>query len=126
MTSAVLLILLVAVYVSVPAVMISGWGRWYRRAQPHNAASILSLIGFTLATASVMLALGSVIYALAIGGFAYYDPLLLSIYRCGILLALAGFAFAVIGVWRPHDLRWHSPLLSVGMLLFWFLMAIGE
>jgi hypothetical protein len=71
--------------------------------------SVLSLIGFIFATASAVLALSSVMYAHAIGGFKHYDPLLLSIYRLGILLALAGFTFAVAGIWRPHQLRWHSP-----------------
>jgi hypothetical protein len=47
--------------------------------------SVLSLIGFTLASASGLLAVSSVLYAHAIGGFPFYDPRLLRIYRWGDL-----------------------------------------
>jgi len=66
-------------------------------------------------TVTVALALGSLIYAHAIGGFPYYDPRLLRIYRWGTGLSLLGVVFGIGGVWRRSALRWHAPALSVGM-----------
>jgi hypothetical protein len=54
--------------------MIWGWGCWFRLMQPRTLPSILSLIGFTLATASGLLAVSSVLYAHSIGSFPFYDP----------------------------------------------------
>ncbi len=85
--SILVVLLAVGFYVGLPAVMIWGWVRWLKHKQPRTPFSILSLIGFALATASGLLAASSVLYAHAIGGFPFYDPLLLRIYRWG---ALAG------------------------------------
>jgi len=123
----VLLVLFVAgIYLVLPAAMVWGWVRWLKRTQPRSWPSILSLIGFALGTASGLLAISSVLYAHAIGGFPFYDPLLLRIYRWGALLSLSGTVFALIGVWRPGPLRWHAPTCAVGTLLFWFAAAMGE
>jgi hypothetical protein len=114
------------VYIALPAVITWGWVRWWKRTQPRTPFSILSLIGFTLATASGLLAISAMLYARAVGGFPFYDPLLLRIYRWGALLSLSGIVFAVIGVWRPSPLRWHAPACAIGTLLFWFAAAMGE
>jgi len=84
------------------------------------------VIGFTLATLSGVLAISSVVYAHAIGGFPFYDPLLMKIYGLGAVLSLAGILFSLSGIWRPSVLRWHAPVCSVGTLLFWFFSAMGE
>jgi hypothetical protein len=107
--SALLVLFVVAVYIALPAVMIWGWVRWSRRTQLRTVSSILSLIGFTLATASGLLAISAMLYTRAVGGFPFYDPLLLRIYRWGALLSLSGIVFALIGVWRPGP-RYHLPL----------------
>jgi hypothetical membrane protein len=122
----ILILYVVGMYIALPAAMIWGWVRWLKRKQPRTPFSILSLIGFALATVSGLLATSSVLYAHAIGGFPFYDPLLLRIYRWGALLSLSGTAFALIGVWRPGPLRWHAPTCAVGTLLFWFAAAMGE
>jgi|SRR5271169_667585 len=124
--SVVLVLFVVGVYVALPAVMTWGWVRWWKRTQPRTPFSILSLIGFTLATASGLLAISAMLYARAVGGLPFYDPLLLRIYRWGALLSLSGIVFAVIGVWRPSPLRWHAPACAIGTLLFWFAAAMGE
>jgi hypothetical protein len=124
--SVVIVLFVVGVYIALPAVMIWGWVRWRKRIQPRTPFSILSLIGFTLATASGLLAISSVLYAHAVGGFPFYDRLLLRIYRWGALLSLSGIVFAVIGAWRPSPLRWHAPACAIGTLLFWFAAATGE
>jgi len=103
-----------------------GWARWFRRTQPRTVPAILSLIGFTLATASGLLAVSSVLYAHAIGGFPFYDPRLLRVYRWGGLLSLSGLVFGIAGVWRPGPVRWLAPVCSFGTLLFWFASAMGE
>jgi hypothetical protein len=113
-------------YVGLPALVIWGWIRWYRRTQPRTLLSILSLIGLVLATASAMLGVSSVLYAHAIGGFPYYDPRLLRIYRGGGLLSLSGIVFGIAGAWRPSPVRWLAPVCSVGTLLFWLASAMGE
>jgi hypothetical protein len=116
----------VGFYVGVPALLIWGWIRWFRRTQPRTLPSILSSIGLALATASAILAVSSVLYAHAIGGFPYYDPRLLRMYRWGGLLSLSGLVFGIAGVWRPGPLRWLAPVCSFGTALFWFASAMGE
>jgi len=123
---AVLVLFAIEIYLAVPAAMISGWVRWIKRRQPQTLSSILSLIGFTLASASGLLAISSVLYAQTIGGFPYYDPSLLRIYRWGVLLSLAAIMFAISGAWRPSPLRWYAPACAAGMLVFWFMSASGE
>jgi hypothetical protein len=116
----------VVFYAGLPALLIWGWIRWFTRTRPQSLPSILSLIGLGLATASAILAVSSVLYALAIGGFPYYDPRLLRIYRWGALLSLSAFGFGITGVWRPGPLRWLAPVCSFGTALFWFASAMGE
>ena len=45
--SVVMVLFSVGVYVGLPALMIWGWARWFRRTQPRTLPSILSLIGFS-------------------------------------------------------------------------------
>jgi hypothetical protein len=77
------------------------------------------------ATASALLGVSSLAYA-QIHRFLYYDPLLLKIFRTGILLSLGNIGFGISGVWRPGSLRWHAPASAVGTLAFWVLAASGE
>lgn len=123
----VLLALFVAgIYCALPVSIVHGWVCWTKRRPRLTAYSFLSLVGFTLATASALLAVASLTYAQAIHGFTFYDPLLLRIYKWGGLLSLCGFVLSLAGVWRENPLRWHAPVCSAGMLLFWFAMAMGE
>lgn len=124
--SALLVLFALGVYVGLPALMVWGWVRWFRRRQLRTLPAILSLIGFTLATASGLLGVSSVLYAHTIGGFPFYDPRLLRIYRWGGLLSLSGIVFGVAGVWRPGPVRWLAPVCSLGTALFWFASAMGE
>src|SRR3979490_2763825 len=94
------ILFVIGAYIALPVGMISGWVRWAKRAQPRTLSSILSLVGFTLATASGLLAISTMMYTRAIGGFRYYDPLLLRIYGWGGLLSIAGIVSAISGAWR--------------------------
>lgn len=124
--SVLLFLFAVGIYAGLPALMIWGWVRWFSRTRPRTLPAILSLIGFALATASGLLAVSSVLYAHAIGGFPFYDPRLLRIYRWGGVLSLSGIVFGIAGVWRPGPVRWLAPVCSFGTLLFWFASAMGE
>src|SRR5437016_2936621 len=112
--------------IAVLAVMIWGWVRWWKHAQPKTLFSTLSFVGFGLATVSGLLAISSVLYAQLAGGFSSYDVALVRIYRWGALLSLAGAVFAIVGLWRPNALRWHAPVCAVGTLVFWLVTAAGE
>ncbi|MGD0801219.1 MAG: hypothetical protein ABR906_07890, partial [Terracidiphilus sp.] len=76
--------------VSVPFALIWGWLRWWKQTDKRNLFSILSLIGFAFATASALLGVSTAIYAKLIGGFPFYDPTLLRIYRYGALISSLG------------------------------------
>lgn len=124
--SILLVLYLAGICVALPVAMIWGWARWARRPKRRDMSSILSLAGFALATASCLLAISSLLYAQAIGGFPFYDSRLLRIYRWGSLLSLAGVLLAISGVWRSSPLRWHAPACSAGTLLFWLVAMNGE
>jgi hypothetical protein len=115
-------------WVDIPilTVLISGWVRYAKHKQPRTLYSNLSLISFTLASVSALLAISSMLYADALGGFPYYDPRLLRIFGWGGLLSIGGIAFAIGGVRQSSALRWHGLCFSAAMLLFWFMSAMGE
>lgn len=114
------------VVAGLPIIFVWGWLRWYKRTGKQGLFSILSLIGFALATVSALLAAVTWGYAKATGGFPYYDPTLMSIYRYGALTSLAGIGVALAGVWRPGEVRWHALVCAVGTLLYWLLLASTE
>lgn len=116
----------IGIYLVLPVIMILGWTRWAKSKTAPTWSSILSLIGFTFATSSGVLAISSVMYAHRIGGFPYYDPLLLKVFRWGGLFSLVGLAFAIGGSRQANPLRWFAPACAAGMLLFWLMSAAGE
>jgi hypothetical protein len=87
---------------------------------------MLSFAGFTLSTASALLAVASAIYGHFIGGFPYYDPRLLKIYFWGLIVSLAALLLGLTGVWRPSALRWHALICAFGTLVYWFAMIETE
>jgi hypothetical protein len=66
------------------------------------------------------------LYTVAIHGFAYYDPVLLRIFRWGILLSLAGFLLGLAGVMKANALRWQALVAGFAMMVFWFVSASSE
>jgi hypothetical protein len=119
-------VLIAAGYFVSPIVLIWGWARWINLAKLRTALSILSLAGFVLATASALLAVSSIAYAQVIHGFRFYDPSLMRLFRCGVLLSLGAIVFGLGGVWRPSSLRWHAPVAAIGTLAFWIMAAEAE
>jgi hypothetical protein len=118
------ILFVLGVYLALPAVLVVGWVRWSRRRQIGRTWP--SLAGFSLGTASALLAVGAMLYARSSGGFPFYDPALLRIYRWGLLLSVAGLVFAAVGVRWSGPVRWYAPAAAVGTLLFWLGTAAGE
>jgi len=118
--------LYLAVYLAMPVLVPWGWVRRAKHRGPRTVPGILSLIGFTLASSSCLLAVCSVLFANAIGGFAFYDPLLMRIIGWGFKLSLAGLGFGITGIWRSNPLRWHAPACAAGMFVYWFGTAMAE
>src|SRR6266849_6435770 len=118
-------ILFAVAYLAAPVLLIWGWLRWIKLPILRSTPSILSLIGFVLATVSGLIAASTLAYA-QIHRFPFYDPLLLRIFRLGALLSTGGLAFGLAGVWRPSSLRWHAPASGFAMLTFWIVAASGE
>jgi len=109
-----------------PISMIWGWLDWAIKPAQPGRLKFLSLAGFTLGSASVLLAAGSLAYSHSIGGFPFYDPLLMRIYATGSSLSLLALLFGIAGVWRKHLLRWRAVLIAACTLFMWFTFAMGE
>jgi hypothetical protein len=112
----------------VPLVIFIGWS-WTRIPKRWNSSDKMpwiSIAGLILATLSGLFAIGTICYSGATGGFAYYDPTLLRIYRCGLLISLTALVLGVAGVPFRSPARWQTPLSAFGMLLFWFAAAAME
>jgi hypothetical protein len=122
----ILFLLWIGVIVAVPVMLAWGWVRWAKSKQPRTLSTVLSVAGFALATASALLAITTLLYGQAIGGFPFYDRRLLRIYRWGMLLSLGGTVFSISGLWRTSPLRWHALSAAFGTLVFWVLAASGE
>jgi hypothetical protein len=116
----------VCIWVGLPVAIFIGWGRWFRSNKSLSFLSLASVFAFGLATCSVLLAASSLVYAHAIGGFPFYDPRLMRVYRWGLLSSLAGVVLGLTGCWGRNTLRWYAPMCSSGAFVFWFVSAMGE
>lgn len=113
-------------YLLAPAMLIWGWIRWAIFKDELGRPSSVSFAGFVMSTASALLALFTILYAVVIHSFAYYDPTLLRIFRWGALLSLAGFVMGLVGTRKANALRWQAPVAGLAMLAFWFVAASSE
>ena len=119
-------VLIAALSCGLPILLFAGWLRWIRAGRnQRQPAAISSLVGFSLGTASVLLAGSTQLFAALRGGFPFYDPKLLLIYKIGLGVSLAGSVAVWIGVSGRSVLRWYAPALSLCMLFLWFLWAAG-
>src|SRR5882757_9860563 len=112
-------------YLVSPVLLICGWAKWVRQPKLKTLSSTLSLVGFVLATASALLAIGAIAFA-QVHHFPHWDPLLIRIYRAGFRLSVGGIIIGMLGIWRPSSLRWYGPTSGVSTLAFWMLAATSE
>lgn len=126
MLASILWSIAVGTVLVVPVLLLWGWVRWSKDERPRTRSSMFSLLGFSLATASALLALSTHLYARFVRGFPLHDPTLQNIYACGCLLSVAGIALAVAGTGRSGPLRWLAPVCSFGTLVFWLLAMSSE
>jgi peptidoglycan biosynthesis protein MviN/MurJ (putative lipid II flippase) len=124
MFASFLLVTAVALTLIVPVLLLWGWLRWSQNDSPRSRSSTFSLLGFSLATASAMLAIGTHLYARFFHALPLEDVTLMKIYAVGCLLSIIGIAFSFAGTGRPNPVRWLAPVCSVATLVFW-LLAMG-
>lgn len=106
-----------------PSVFAWGFWRW-RETKPRFEEplwrSYWGLAAFGLGGLSLLLWITSIVWALAVAGFPYFDPGLLKFYRAGLYLSLAG-VFASVP--SQGKLRWPGFLVSFMMAVLWMLTA---
>jgi hypothetical protein len=90
-----------------------------------SAAIRCSFGGFTLASLSALLEIGSGGYA-QFHTFRFYDPVLMTVYHLGFFTAALGLVVSVGGLASKSPLRWKAPALSTAMLLLWLLQIASE
>ena len=120
-----LIILAALGYLVSPVLLICGWAQWVRQPKPRSVAPILSLVGIAFATASALLAIAAVAFA-QIHHFPHQDPMLIKVYRVGVLLSRVAVVLGIVGIWRPGSLRWYAPISALATLAFWMLAATSE
>ncbi len=110
---------ILVIYVGMPIATVWGCIRWYKEKKPRSLVAGLSYAGFWLATASGLLAVAFVAYALKTGGLAYYLPSFSRIIAWGFRVSAIAAVVALAGVWRGNPLRWHAMFCALAMLFYW-------
>ena len=104
------------------------WAVWrWARATPRIATpawrSYVAFAATAFVGLSALLWVISLVWARVIGGFPFYDPILLRFYRWGFLTGAVGLLTSLIG---KGKLRWPSCGLSALMIFLWFAAASSE
>jgi hypothetical protein len=99
------------------------WARDPERISKPRWRSYVAFVAFGLVSASSLLWFVSIIWAHVIGGFPFYDPVLLRFYRWGFLTSMSGLLTSFIG---KGKLRWPACGLSALMTFLWLAAAEGE
>ncbi len=113
------ILLTILSYGVLPVMLVWGWVRWCKRPKLKTMPSIISLVGFILATASAALAVSSLVYAHFLHFSDGLDPVLYRMFGSGMWISFAGILFSVSGACWQSSLRWHAPVCAVGTLAFW-------
>jgi hypothetical protein len=108
--------------------LILAWALWrWLRTAPRIVEpawrSYVAIGAIGLAGASSMLWLISLFWAKVLGGFPFYDPVLLRFFGLGGLTGLAGLVMTFVG---KGKLKWPACALSLLMVLLWCMAAMGE
>jgi hypothetical protein len=102
------------------------WVRWFRSkvrlAEPRWRSGV-TVFGFGLITASLLIIVALAVHAVITGGRPYHHPLLMRAMGIGILTALAGMVAAFIGTGQLEN-----PTIAVSglCLLIWFVEGIAQ
>jgi hypothetical protein len=102
------------------------WVRWFRSkvrlAEPRWRSGV-TVFGFALTTASLLIIVALAVHAVITGGLPYYHPILMRAMGIGILTALAGMVAAFIGTGQLEN-----PTIAVSglCLLIWFVEGIAQ
>ena len=113
-------------YLLIPAGIVWGWVRYFAKPTKLTMAFAFSLIGFGLTTASAMLVAGAAVYSGMVGGFQFYDPRLIKVFRVGALLTGLSVLTSLVGIWKKNPLRWFASICSTGMGIAWFYLMLAE
>ncbi len=110
---------------SILAPVIFVWGSWrWWNARPKTEEPIWrsywSYAAFGLGGLSLLVWMSSIVWALAVVGFPFFDPGLLHFYRAGLYLSLAGLFASVPS---QGKLRWPGCSVSLLMIVLWILTA---
>jgi hypothetical protein len=108
-----------------------GFLAWSVRRWLHTTPRIVSpawrcYFAFTatsLAGVSVLVWIVMEIWARAIGGFPFYDPILMRLYAWGFMTGFAGLVAGLVG---KGKLRWPACGVSALMTLLWLAWMAGE
>jgi len=100
----------------------AGW-RWWKTKPKFEEPlwrAYWGLAAFGLGGLSLLVWMISIVWALAVAGFPYFDPGLLQFYRTGLYLGLAGVFASIPG---QGKLRWPACVISFIMAVLWVLTA---
>ncbi|HLE36127.1 MAG TPA: hypothetical protein VI699_03170 [Candidatus Acidoferrales bacterium] len=81
------------------------------------------MAGFVLGAMSTLLWIVGIVWAMIVGGFPFYDPVLLFFIRIGFLTALGAI---LLGLTGKGKLRWPTVGAALAMGTLWLLAATAE
>ena len=115
------------VLLGLAAWMVFGWKAILAtRHDPARRFRPLTIGAWSLASASAALFLGSAAKAMLIRPFPYYDPVLLLIYKIGLLLALLALLVSLAQLGHRTRMLASAAGLSLVMLAVWVFQASLE
>ncbi|HZV87581.1 MAG TPA: hypothetical protein VFF95_08550 [Candidatus Binatus sp.] len=103
--------------------MFRRWSRSKPRIGVPSWRSYVAICAFSLAAISSLLHLVLFAWARLIGGFWFYDPVVMRFYGWGFLTGAAGM---VVSLAAKGKLRWPSFAFSAVMAVVWLLAAMSE
>src|ERR1700730_3176252 len=104
------------------AYVIRQWVKWFRTGEvitPESRATA-TVAGFSFATFSTVPSVFLFVHAAFTGGYRFYHPVELFCIGFGLLSALLGLVFAIVG---KGQLRPHVAAISTLNLLLWLMDA---
>jgi hypothetical protein len=123
MRSVILRVLLFMVPLGLLAWSVRRWLRTTPRIVLPAWRSYFAFAATSLAGVSVLIWILMGIWAHTIGGFPFYDPILMRLYALGFLTGCAGLAAGLLG---KGKLRWPACGVSALMTFLWLAAMSGE